>query len=344
MHTGPMHIGIVGAGKMGANMALRLMRGGHQVAIQDINPAAYAPIVAAGASGAATLADLIALLPAPRTVWLMVPAGPITERTVAALADLLSPGDTLIDGGNSYYKDSVTRAQALAAKQIDLLDVGTSGGVHGLDRGYCLMVGGNTAAAQRNAPIFTTLSPGMGAIARTAARAAAAEPGDTAEQGWLHCGPAGAGHYVKMIHNGIEYGLMQAYAEGFALLATADSPALPDVRRYDLDCGAIAELWRRGSVVSSWLLDLSAEALAETPDLAPYSPQVQDSGEGRWTVDAALEQAVSAPVLTLSLFERFRSRTTDGFGDRLLSAMRYKFGGHVAPKPEVVVLAAKTAA
>ena len=339
-----MQIGIVGAGKMGANMALRLLRGGHQVAIQDINPAAYAPIVLAGATGAATLAELVALLPAPRTIWLMVPAGPITDAAVAALADLLAPRDTLIDGGNSYYKDSLARAQLLSAKQIDLLDVGTSGGVHGLGRGYCLMVGGNLAAVHRNAPIFDTLAPGIGEIERTPARAAAAVPADTAEQGWLHCGPPGAGHYVKMIHNGIEYGLMQAYAEGFALLATADSPALPKERRYDLDCGAIAELWRRGSVVSSWLLDLSAEALAETPDLTAYSPQVQDSGEGRWTVDAALEQAVSAPVLTLSLFERFRSRTVDGFGDRLLSAMRFKFGGHIAPKPEAVVLAAKTAA
>ena len=336
-----MHIGIVGAGKMGANMALRLIRGGHQVAIQDINPAAYAPIVTAGASGAATLAELIALLPAPRTVWLMVPAGPITDKAIAALADLLSPGDTLIDGGNSYYKDSIVRAQSLAAKQIDMLDVGTSGGVHGLDRGYCLMVGGNAAAAQRNASIFATLAPGIGGIERTPARASAAVSADTAEQGWLHCGPAGAGHYVKMIHNGIEYGLMQAYAEGFALLSSADSPALPDERRYVLDCGAIAELWRRGSVVSSWLLDLTADVLAEAPDLAPYSPQVQDSGEGRWTVDAALEQAVSAPVLTLSLFERFRSRTLDGFGDRLLSAMRFKFGGHIAPKLESATLAAK---
>ena len=327
-----MQIGIVGAGKMGGNMAQRLLRGGHQVAIQDINPAAYAPIVAAGATGAATLAELVNQLAAPRTVWLMVPAGAITDSAVAALAQLLKPGDTLIDGGNSHFKDSVARATMMAKHRIDMLDVGTSGGVFGLDRGYCLMVGGAKAAAERNAPIFATLAPGPGEMPRTPARASADAATDTAEQGWLYCGPAGAGHYVKMVHNGIEYGMMQAYAEGFALLATADGPKVPEERRYDLDTAAIAELWRRGSVVTSWLLDLSADALAEHPDLAPYSPHVQDSGEGRWTVEAALEQEVSTPVLTMSLYERFRSRTAEGFGDRLLSAMRFKFGGHVAPK------------
>jgi 6-phosphogluconate dehydrogenase len=328
-----MQIGIVGAGKMGGNMALRLLRGGHQVAIQDINPAAYAPIVAAGATGWGALADMVAQLSAPRTVWLMVPAGAITDHAIAALADLLEPGDTLIDGGNSHFKDSVARAAMLGQKHIDMLDVGTSGGVFGLERGYCLMVGGTKAATERNAPIFSTLAPGTGEIQRTAARAAGNAPTDTAEQGWLYCGKAGAGHYVKMVHNGIEYGMMQAYAEGFALLASADNRGVPEERRYDLDCGAIAELWRRGSVVTSWLLDLSADALAEHPDLAPYSPQVQDSGEGRWSIEAALEQEVSTPVLTMSLYERFRSRTSDGFGDRLLSAMRFKFGGHTAPKP-----------
>ena len=327
-----MQIGIVGAGKMGGNMAQRLLRGGHQVAIQDINPTAYAPIVAAGAAGFATLAELVGQLTAPRTVWLMVPAGAITDSAIAALADLLQPGDTLIDGGNSHFKDSVARAAMLAGKQIDFLDVGTSGGVFGLERGYCLMVGGPQAAAERNAPIFTTLAPGAGDIPRTPARAAGTLTG-TAEQGWLHCGPSGSGHYVKMVHNGIEYGMMQAYAEGFALLATADSPKVPEERRYDLDTAAIAEVWRRGSVITSWLLDLSADAMAGNPDLAPYSPQVQDSGEGRWTVEAALEQEVSTPVLTMSLYERYRSRLSDGFGDRLLSAMRFKFGGHVAPKP-----------
>jgi 6-phosphogluconate dehydrogenase len=326
-----MQIGIVGAGRMGGNMALRLLRGGHHVAIQDIAPAAYARIVDAGATGWTTLAELVGQLTAPRTVWLMVPAGAITDQAVASLSDLLEPGDTVIDGGNSHFKDSVARAAMFAQKQIDFLDVGTSGGVFGLERGYCLMVGGAAAAVERNAPIFATLAPGAGEIPRTPARSAR-KSGDTAEQGWLHCGPAGAGHYVKMVHNGIEYGMMQAYAEGFALLATADSPGVPEERRYDLDCAAIAELWRRGSVVTSWLLDLSADALADNPDLAPYSPQVQDSGEGRWTVEAALEQEVSTPVLTMSLYERYRSRLSDGFGDRLLSAMRFKFGGHTAPK------------
>ena len=327
-----MQIGIVGAGRMGGNMALRLLRGGHQVAIQDINPAAYADIVAAGATGYPTLAEMVAGLSAPRTIWLMVPAGKITEGAIAQLAELLAPGDTLIDGGNSHFKDSVARAAALASRQIDFLDVGTSGGVFGLERGYCLMVGGAKAAVERNAAIFATLAPGTGSILRTPARAAA-KLSDTAEQGWLHCGPSGSGHYVKMVHNGIEYGMMQAYAEGFALLSTADAPKVPEERRYDLDTAAIAEVWRRGSVITSWLLDLSADAMADNPDLDPYSPQVQDSGEGRWTVEASLEQEVSTPVLTMSLYERYRSRLSDGFGDRLLSAMRFKFGGHTAPKP-----------
>ena len=327
-----MQIGIVGAGRMGGNMALRLLRGGHQVSIQDIHPEAYADIVAAGAAGYPALAEMVAGLAAPRTVWLMVPAGTITDGAIAALAGLLAPGDTIIDGGNSHFKDSVARAAMLAAKQIDFLDVGTSGGVFGLERGYCLMVGGEKAAAERNAPIFATLAPGVGDIARTPARAAG-KLTDTAEQGWLHCGPSGSGHYVKMVHNGIEYGMMQAYAEGFALLSTADNPKVPEERRYDLDTAAIAEVWRRGSVITSWLLDLSADAMAGNPDLAPYSPHVQDSGEGRWTVEAALEQEVSTPVLTMSLYERYRSRLSDGFGDQLLSAMRFKFGGHVAPKP-----------
>ena len=328
-----MQIGIVGTGKMGGKMALRLLRAGHQVAVHDRMAEAMAPIVTEGGSAAVTLRDLVAALAAPRTVWIMVPAGAITDATIAELAEFLEPGDTLIDGGNSHFKASVARAAMLAQKHIDMLDVGTSGGVFGIERGYCLMVGGAKRAVERNAPIFATLAPGVGVIERTPARAAAAAATDTAEQGWLHCGPAGAGHYVKMVHNGIEYGMMQAYAEGFALLASADSAGVPQARRYDLDCGAIAELWRRGSVVTSWLLDLSADALAEHPDLAPYAPHVQDSGEGRWTVEAALEQEVSTPVLTMSLYERFRSRTSDGFGDRLLSAMRFKFGGHTAPKP-----------
>ena len=327
-----MQIAIVGAGRMGGNMALRLLRGGHEVVVHDPNPTAMEPIVSEGGKAAASLAELVQSLAAPRTVWVMVPAGAITEKTVVALADLLAPGDTLIDGGNSNFKATVARAEMLAEKGIQMLDVGTSGGVHGLTRGYCLMVGGEQAAVDRNAPIFATLAPGIGEIERTPARERGLGTSDTAEQGWLHCGPSGSGHYVKMVHNGIEYGMMQAFAEGFALMASANSDKLPANRRYDLDCGAIAEVWRRGSVVTSWLLDLTADSLAETPDLAPYSAQVADSGEGRWTVESAVEQAVAAPVLTAALYERFRSRTSEGFGDKLLSAMRYKFGGHTAPQ------------
>jgi 6-phosphogluconate dehydrogenase len=324
---------MVGAGRMGGNMALRLLRAGHQVVIHDVSPQAMQPIEAEGGIAADTLAALVGSLEAPRTVWVMVPNGPITERTIAALADLLAPGDCLIDGGNSNFKASVERAEALAARGIEMIDVGTSGGVHGLDRGYCLMVGGADASVERNAPIFAALAPGMGEVERTPARERGLGTSETAEHGWLHCGPSGAGHYVKMVHNGIEYGMMQAYAEGFAILTSAGSDQLPANRRFALDPGAIAELWRRGSVVTSWLLDLTADALAETPDLAPYAAEVQDSGEGRWTVETAVEQAVAAPVLTAALFERFRSRTKDGFGDKLLSAMRFKFGGHTAPKP-----------
>jgi 6-phosphogluconate dehydrogenase len=327
-----MQIGIVGAGRMGGNIALRLLRGGHDVAIQDLAPASMEPVVAEGGKAFTALADMVAALQAPRTVWVMVPSGPVTDAVMAQLTPLLSAGDTLIDGGNSHFKATVLKGKAMAGHGIDMLDVGTSGGTHGLDRGYCLMVGGKAEAVSRNAPIFETLAPGMGDIERTPARLGGKGSGDTAERGWMHCGPSGAGHYVKMIHNGIEYGMMQAYTEGFALLDTAKTEALPADHRYDLDLGAIAELWRRGSVVTSWLLDLTADALAETPDLAPYSPQVQDSGEGRWTVESAIDQSTPAPVLTAALFERFRSRQGDRLGDRLLSAMRFKFGGHVAPK------------
>jgi 6-phosphogluconate dehydrogenase len=327
-----MKIAIVGLGKMGGKMALRLLRGGQQVAVFDTNPQMAQPIVAEGGEAHASLEALVAALPAPRSVWIMVPAGKITESVVSTLTGLLSPGDTLIDGGNSHFKASVAQAQRLAGHGIDMLDVGTSGGTHGLERGYCLMVGGKDDVVARHAPVFEALAPGIGEIERTPARERGLGSGDTAERGWMHCGPSGAGHYVKMVHNGIEYGMMQAYAEGFALMDSAKSEALPEAYRYDLDHGAIAELWRRGSVVTSWLLDLTADALAETPDLAPYAPQVQDSGEGRWTVEAAIDQATPAPVLTAALFERFRSRQENRFGDRLLSAMRYKFGGHTAPK------------
>ncbi len=262
----------------------------------------------------------------------MVPAGAITDATIAELAGLLSPGDTIIDGGNSNFKATIARAKELRARGIEMLDVGTSGGVFGAERGYCLMVGGTAAAAARHAQIFATLSPGQAGAARTPSRAAGLTSETSAEEGWLHCGPSGAGHYVKMVHNGIEYGMMQAFAEGFALLETADSPELPLEHRLDLDCAGIAELWRRGSVISSWLLDLTADALAENPSLDGFSAQVQDSGEGRWTVEAAIEQAVPAHVLTAALFSRFRSRQNNAFADRMLSAMRFKFGGHTAPR------------
>ncbi|MEO6093233.1 MAG: phosphogluconate dehydrogenase (NAD(+)-dependent, decarboxylating) [Novosphingobium sp.] len=327
-----MHIGIVGCGRMGGKMALRLLRGGHAVVVHDVFPAAMEPIVAEGGKASADLAALVAALPAPRSVWVMVPHGAPTEQAVQQLTQLLAPGDTLIDGGNSHFKSTVARAEMLAGFSIDMLDVGTSGGVHGLDRGYCLMVGGKQAVAERHAPIFETLAPGRGDIERTPARAAGLGSGGTAELGWKHCGPSGAGHYVKMIHNGIEYGMMQAMAEGFAMLDSAKGAGLPEPYRYDLDSAAIAELWRRGSVITSWLLDLTADALAESPDLAPFAPQVEDSGEGRWTIESAIDQRTPVPVLTAALYERFRSRQDDRFGDRLLSAMRYKFGGHVAPK------------
>jgi len=328
-----MQIAIVGAGKMGGKMALRLLRGGHDVVVYDPSAEAMAPIVAEGGIATSSLEDMVAKLAAPRAVWVMVPHGPITDKVVGTLTGLLEKGDTLIDGGNSHFKESVAKATELSEKfGLDMLDVGTSGGVHGLERGYCLMVGGKQEAVDRVAPIFATLAPGIGEIERTPARTRGLGSGDTAELGWMHCGPSGSGHYVKMVHNGIEYGMMQAFAEGFALLDSAKTEALPEAHRYDLDSGAIAELWRRGSVVTSWLLDLSADALAETPDLAAYSPQVQDSGEGRWTVEAAMDQATPVPVLTASLYERFRSRQDNRFGDRLLSAMRFKFGGHTAPK------------
>ena len=327
-----MRLGIVGGGRMGGKMALRLLRAGHEVVIHDIDPAALEPVVVEGGIPAASLTGLVEALSAPRTVWVMVPHGPLTDGVVAALAQSLQPGDTLIDGGNSNFKSTISRAELLCERGIEMLDVGTSGGVHGLERGYCLMIGGDGAAVERNAPIFAALAPGSGSIERTPARLRGNVGQDTAEEGWLHCGASGAGHYVKMIHNGIEYGMMQAFAEGFALLESAGSGKLPENRRFDIDCAAVAELWRRGSVVTSWLLDLTADSLGETPDLAPYSAQVADSGEGRWTVETAVEQSIAAPVLTAALYERFRSRTNDGFGDKLLSAMRYKFGGHTAPQ------------
>lgn len=320
-----MEIGIVGLGRMGANIARRLMRAGHACRVHDASAAAMAALE--GATAAESLAALAGSLAAPRTVWVMLPAGEATEATVAALATLLSPGDTIIDGGNTFWKDDIRRAKALAQKGIAYLDIGTSGGVWGLERGYCLMIGGDKAAAQRLDPIFAALAPGRGDIPATRHR-----QGGTAEEGYLHCGPSGAGHYVKMIHNGIEYGMMQAFAEGFDILRNAASPRLPEDQRLTLDVANIAEVWRRGSVVTSWLLDLTAEALAEDPQLAAYSGHVADSGEGRWTVEAAIEQATPAEVLTSALYTRFRSRQDHTFAEKVLSAMRKGFGGHQEPK------------
>jgi 6-phosphogluconate dehydrogenase len=323
-----MQIGMIGLGRMGGNMVRRLLRGGHECVVYDRNPDVTATFVAEGAAGAATLDEFVAQLQPPRTAWLMVPAGDPTEGLVQELGKRMEKGDVIVDGGNSYFKDDVRRGQALAGKGIYYVDAGTSGGVWGLERGYCLMVGGERAAVERLDPIWKTLAPGRGDVPPAPGREGKQS---TAEEGYLHCGPVGAGHFVKMVHNGIEYGLMQAYAEGFDIFRNANLPSLPEGQRYDLDLADIAEVWRRGSVVSSWLLDLTASALAENPDLSNFTGVVQDSGEGRWTVLAAIEEAVPVHVLAASLFDRFRSRQEHTFGDKVLSAMRYKFGGHVEP-------------
>jgi 6-phosphogluconate dehydrogenase len=320
-----MQIGMVGLGKMGANMARRLMKGGHECAVFDLDAKKVAEMEQAGAKGATELGAFIGLMQKPRTVWMMVPAGEPTESTVNQLASHMEPGDTIIDGGNSYYKDDVRRAKALLPKGIHYLDAGTSGGVWGLERGYCLMVGGEKETFDRLEPIFKTLAPGLGNITKTPARP---ENQGTADQGYLYCGHIGAGHFVKMIHNGIEYGLMQAYGEGFDVLKNADSKELEPDLRYDFDVAEIAEVWRRGSVVSSWLLDLAAFALIENPTLSNYTGFVHDSGEGRWTIQAAIEEAVPVDVLSSSLYARFRSRQEHTFSEKMLSAMRNKFGGH----------------
>jgi 6-phosphogluconate dehydrogenase len=320
-----MQIGIIGLGRMGGNIARRLMQGGHQPVVYDIDAAARSELGAAGATPAETLEALVAALTAPRAIWVMLPAGKITEGTIAHLASILSPGDIVIDGGNTYYKDDMRRAAALEPAGIRYVDVGTSGGVWGLTRGYCMMIGGDKASVEHLDPIFKALAPGLGDVPRTPDRQAH-DP--RAEEGYIHAGPPGAGHFVKMVHNGIEYGLMQAYAEGFNILADKNTDLLPPGERFELNLADIAEVWRRGSVVSSWLLDLSAEALARDPSLEAFSGYVEDSGEGRWTVEAAIEEAVPADVLTASLYTRFRSRQTHNFAEKLLSAMRFGFGGH----------------
>ena len=321
-----MQVGMVGLGRMGGNMARRLMRDGHEIVGYASDPAGVKAIAADGGTGTTTLDDLVRALRPPRVVWVMVPAGTATEQVVTDLAKRMSSGDTIVDGGNSFYKDVVRRMKMLRPNGIHYVDVGTSGGVWGLERGYCLMIGGEREIVERLEPIFKTLAPGSATVARTPGREAA---GGTAEQGYLHCGPAGAGHFVKMIHNGIEYGLMQAYAEGLDILKNADSKALEPDLRYELSIRDIAEVWRRGSVVSSWLLDLTAQALAENPTLSNYTGVVADSGEGRWTVMAAVEEGVPADVLSASLYTRFRSRQDHTFAEKVLSAMRQKFGGHV---------------
>jgi 6-phosphogluconate dehydrogenase len=324
-----MQLGMVGLGRMGANMVRRLMRAGHECVVFDLNPDNVKALADEGATGAESMEDFVNKLAKPRAAWVMVPAGNPTEQTVKALAEKMEAGDTIIDGGNSYFKDDVRRSKELSGQGINYIDVGTSGGVWGLERGYCMMIGGPKEAAEHLDPIFKTLAPGIGTIEKTEERAGLQS---TAEDGYLYCGPSGAGHFVKMVHNGIEYGLMQAYAEGFDIFKNANSKDLPEDIRYDLNLADIAELWRRGSVVSSWLLDLTAMALAENPTLSNYTGFVQDSGEGRWTIQAAIEEAVPADVLTAALFVRFRSRQEHTFAEKVLSAMRMKFGGHVEKK------------
>ena len=321
-----MQLGMIGLGRMGGNMTERCLRGGHEMVVYDRNSETVQAYVAKGAAGAASAQDLVRKLRPPKAVWLMLPAGAITEDAVTQVSGLLQAGDIIIDGGNSMFKDDVRRARALKGQGIHYVDVGTSGGIWGIDRGYCMMIGGSNEAVAHLEPIFKTLAPGRGDIPRLPGRD---KMGGTAEEGYLHCGPAGAGHFVKMIHNGIEYGLMQAYAEGFDIFRNANSPEVAEEHRFNLNLADIAELWRRGSVVSSWLLDLTAMALSENPDLSDYTGFVQDSGEGRWTIQAAVEEAVPAEVLSASLYTRFRSRQEHTFAEKVLSAMRYKFGGHV---------------
>ena len=323
-----MQLGMIGLGRMGGNMVRRLMRGGHECVVYAADPKEVSALESEGATGTRSIADLVGKLAQPRAVWVMVPAGEVTDQVVRELAEHLDRGDTVIDGGNTYFKDDVRRAKELNPSGIGYVDCGTSGGIWGIDRGYCLMIGGPADAVKRLDPIFRTLAPGRGEIERTPGRE---KIGGTAEDGYLYCGPVGAGHFVKMVHNGIEYGLMQAYAEGFDIMRGATSDRLPEDIRYDLPLRDISEVWRRGSVVASWLLDLTAIALAADPKLESFSGFVQDSGEGRWTVQAAVEEAVPAEVLTSALYTRFRSRQDHTFAEKVLSAMRKGFGGHVEP-------------
>jgi 6-phosphogluconate dehydrogenase len=322
-----MQIGVIGLGRMGGNMSRRLMKAGHHCVVFDVDANLRGALANEGARAAASLADLVkALEDGPRAIWIMLPAGRVTEEAVEELGRLLRAGDVVIDGGNSFYKDDIRRAKKLADKRIAYVDCGTSGGVWGIERGYCMMIGGAKEAVDRLDPIFAALAPGLGDIARTPGR----EQSDPrAERGYIHAGPSGAGHFVKMVHNGIEYGMMQAYAEGFDILRNKDSKDLPEDERFTLNMPDIAEVWRRGSVISSWLLDLGAAALAKDPILKNFSGFVQDSGEGRWTIEAALEEAVPADVLSTALYARFRSRQEHTFGEKMLSAMRFGFGGHI---------------
>jgi len=336
-----MQLGMVGLGRMGANLVRRLMRDGHRCVVYDVNQSAVASLVAEGATGANDLDDFVTKLEQPRTVWLMLPAA-ITGRTLDHLSALLDAGDAVIDGGNSYYRDDIARAKQLAHRKIHYVDCGTSGGVWGLERGYCLMIGGESEVVQRLDPIFRTIAPGPGSVEETPGRGS----GGTAQDGYLHCGPNGAGHFVKMVHNGIEYGMMAALAEGLSIIKHADAgmeetetdaettPLTdPEAYQYAINVGEVAEVWRRGSVVSSWLVDLTAAALAKSPELVQFAGRVSDSGEGRWTVLAAVEEGVPAPVITASLFQRFESRGLGEFTDKLLSAMRSEFGGHAEKTP-----------
>jgi 6-phosphogluconate dehydrogenase len=337
-----VQLGMVGLGRMGANIVRRLTRAGHECVVFDVNPDAVKALADEGAVGAESMDDFIAKLSKPRAAWVMVPAGNITEQTVSELASRMEADDVIIDGGNSYYRDDIERAKRLSEKGVYYIDCGTSGGVWGLERGYCLMIGGETEPVERLSPLFAAIAPGVEGAARTPGRQG--EPNE-AEQGYLHCGPPGAGHFVKMVHNGIEYGIMASYAEGLNILRNANAGMVereadaetaplehPEYYQYDIDIASVAEVWRRGSVIASWLLDLTAQSLAETPDLREYSGRVSDSGEGRWTAIAAIEEGVPAPVLTSALFSRFGSRDLDHFANQVLSAMRKQFGGH-AEKP-----------